>query len=438
MKQGKTEEMRQKNKKKIIRYLGYVFVMAAVLILCGRSGKAEAGVLRLAPDTSGSLDENGGTVFYAGKVTAGTANVRTGPSSDSEDNKLNVGGTNVKLKSGDAVTILEEVTNTKNEKWFHIRFTYEGEQVEGYCLAKFIAKSDVTITPTPTPSPTPTPEPSTEPTTAAPTTEAKPTAAPEKEGKGGGLTKILLIVFLILFVLAAAYIAYYFLVYKKQKEEQRLKKKRQQGGARPANGQREPGENGQGRPAARSNPSGAGRTTGQPRPVQGGTRPAGARPAGAPPRKPAGSRPAGTGAGKPNPAMPKQGATSPARPSGAPRTEAPAAENGQMQAVKPKAEAPEKRNVPVPERTEHEESKNLFSAKPQEAFTPEDRTALREEINNLEAGDYVMHKYLGVGQVYDNSDVKLIEIRFGSDMRFLNKESCIMKRILRKCREDEL
>ena len=56
----------------------------------------------------------------------------------------------------------------------------------------------------------------------------------------------------------------------------------------------------------------------------------------------------------------------------------------------------------------------------------------KEEIDRLRIGDMVYHEYFGKGIVRDNSDVKVIEISFGQDVRFLNKVSCASKRLLRK------
>lgn len=68
----------------------------------------------------------------------------------------------------------------------------------------------------------------------------------------------------------------------------------------------------------------------------------------------------------------------------------------------------------------------------------EEKRALRTMINKLKPHDLVVHKYFGKGEVYDNSDVKLLEVRFGSDVRFLNKESLISKHLLVKLDDDIL
>jgi len=68
----------------------------------------------------------------------------------------------------------------------------------------------------------------------------------------------------------------------------------------------------------------------------------------------------------------------------------------------------------------------------------DEKRALRNMINKLKPHDLVVHKYFGKGEVYDNSDVKLLEVRFGSDVRFLNKESLISKHLLVKLDDDML
>ena len=66
------------------------------------------------------------------------------------------------------------------------------------------------------------------------------------------------------------------------------------------------------------------------------------------------------------------------------------------------------------------------------AASLKEKEVLKEEIDRLHIGDMVYHEYFGKGIVRDNSDVKVIEISFGQDVRFLNKASCAAKRLLRK------
>ncbi len=67
----------------------------------------------------------------------------------------------------------------------------------------------------------------------------------------------------------------------------------------------------------------------------------------------------------------------------------------------------------------------------------EDRKSLREKIEQLQEHDLVRHVVYGEGEVYDNSDVKLLEVRFGNDMRFLKKDQLVNKRELVVFDEEE-
>lgn len=59
-----------------------------------------------------------------------------------------------------------------------------------------------------------------------------------------------------------------------------------------------------------------------------------------------------------------------------------------------------------------------------------DKKALRLAVEQLKEHDIVIHKFFGKGEVFDNSDVKLIEVRFGSDVRFLNKNQLVNKKLI--------
>lgn len=61
-----------------------------------------------------------------------------------------------------------------------------------------------------------------------------------------------------------------------------------------------------------------------------------------------------------------------------------------------------------------------------------EKEVLKEEIDRLRPGDIVYHEFFGKGVVFDNSDVKRIEIRFGTDVRFIDKAGCVAKRLMRK------
>ena len=97
-----------------------------------------------------------------GTVTASELYMRSGPGT--EYTNILSGGEKVVLVKDQEVTVLGE----RND-WYHIKVKVNGEELEGYSLAKWISVDGVTVktetgefkeitpTPTPTPSPTPTP-----------------------------------------------------------------------------------------------------------------------------------------------------------------------------------------------------------------------------------------------------------------------------------------
>lgn len=65
-----------------------------------------------------------------------------------------------------------------------------------------------------------------------------------------------------------------------------------------------------------------------------------------------------------------------------------------------------------------------------EEDTVDSQREIRARIDRLKQHDIVTHKYFGKGEVFDNSDVKLMEVRFGLDVRYLNKDSLAAKHLL--------
>lgn len=81
---------------------------------------------------------------------------------------------------------------------------------------------------------------------------------------------------------------------------------------------------------------------------------------------------------------------------------------------------------------------NAEEIKENAAKENEERKALRADIEELREHDLVIHKYFGKGEVYDNSDVRLIEVRFGSDVRFMNKDALAAKKLMKRCSDDTM
>ena len=77
--------------------------------------------------------------------------------------------------------------------------------------------------------------------------------------------------------------------------------------------------------------------------------------------------------------------------------------------------------------TNPEDDDELYGLVSQE---PDDKRSLRAAVDRLQEHDIINHKIYGEGEVYDNSDVKLMEVRFGNDVRFLNKDSIVQKRLI--------
>lgn len=67
----------------------------------------------------------------------------------------------------------------------------------------------------------------------------------------------------------------------------------------------------------------------------------------------------------------------------------------------------------------------------------DEKKALRAAIERLQEHDIVYHTIYGEGEVYDNSDVKLLEVRFGNDMRFLKKDQLVARHELLIIDEEE-
>ncbi len=62
------------------------------------------------------------------------------------------------------------------------------------------------------------------------------------------------------------------------------------------------------------------------------------------------------------------------------------------------------------------------------APTPEE--LLRAALDTLKEQDTLVHKEYGVGEVIDNSDPQVIQVRFGRDLRFLKKDRLARKQLI--------
>ena len=62
-------------------------------------------------------------------------------------------------------------------------------------------------------------------------------------------------------------------------------------------------------------------------------------------------------------------------------------------------------------------------------FTPEEMI-LRKKLDELKEQDVLVHKKRGVGEVIDNSDANIIQVRFDRDLRFLKKDKLVKKHLV--------
>ena len=62
-------------------------------------------------------------------------------------------------------------------------------------------------------------------------------------------------------------------------------------------------------------------------------------------------------------------------------------------------------------------------------FTPEE-LILRKKLDELKEQDVLVHKKRGVGEVIDNSDANIIQVRFDRDLRFLKKDKLVKKHLV--------
>ena len=60
--------------------------------------------------------------------------------------------------------------------------------------------------------------------------------------------------------------------------------------------------------------------------------------------------------------------------------------------------------------------------------TPE--VVIRAALDALKEQDTLVHKEYGVGEVIDNSDPQIIQVRFGRDLRFLKKDRLARKQLV--------
>lgn len=395
--------------------------------------------------------------YFEGEVNekvSTTVNVRKGPGSDSYEVVKTSAGTKVTIPRGTKLTILGESKDSALDLWYHVRLEFAGETVEGYCFADFISRSvKVTFTPTPTPSEdgdklTPTP------TLAGADNvfgQGSPTPSEDNrnlidDSKGFRPYKYMLILCIVIVVLIFIYTAYS--KYQEKNLEKEMERYSSRTGLEPLEGEKE--EDFEEAKQDYYNYLKLGDQT---------------------------NRNLGEELGNPdeieldlNGLFESESAdteeiartvrTAQVAPEeeweadGEPETlDEPESEEEEEAAARESSEAvfeiPENVSKEPAVKPEPEEDIRIYQSrhpKPTEAVPAEvsapvtelsqgteartvspHEAAVRARLEQLREQDRIQHKLYGEGEVIDNSDAEIIQVRFGRDLRFLKKEKLARK-----------
>lgn len=315
--------------------------------------------------------ELGDSNVYRGVVNTSGLNVRS--KAGREHPIVQLDGQDVKLDNKDEVAILEQIVDS-GEVWYRVSFQKGEAIVIGYVHSGYINLTVDVLTPLPTPTPIPTLTPTPKPTpTPAPTQAPTPTPAPEpKENDSSGGIIALVVAALIA---AGILVALWYL------------KKRN--------------ENGEGVNTSEKldNLKNAPRVN-------------------APLSKD----------GTPIPVRKRRDTFVNEEEEDIKRVPVERQDEASLLADKDRARRMNEEMIRQNRNREDSEEEELREI----AANLKEKEILKDEIERLRIGDMVYHEYFGKGIVRDNTDVKVIEISFGQDVRFLNKQSCVSKKLLRK------
>lgn len=225
-------------KERTAAHFGKILAVLTVLAVCLIFGNKA-----LADDTPTPTpirdyvnEEQYKTGYYRGYVASESATVRKGPGTKAYPELKLEDGTVVKLKKGDEVFVWGETKDVDLDVWYHITGKFKDEDYEGYIYIKRVNRENTQIqfTPAPTPTPTPTPVPvisepaevPEDPDITEPTPEQKQEVelpknlddAKEDRDNNKPL-KTILVICLIFIVLISAYFLYQRVQEKKLEEE---------------------------------------------------------------------------------------------------------------------------------------------------------------------------------------------------------------------------
>lgn len=344
-------------------------------VLCG--GMLFAGEVSAYAATEAVYEydvERGESNVYRGVVNTSGLNVRSG--AGRENAIVQLDGKDVSLDAQDEVAILDQAVSS-GQVWYKVSFQKNGAIVVGYVHSSYVELTVDIITPLPTPSPLPTLTPTPKPATPTPTPlPATPTVAPQEtpleEDRNGGITAIIVVVFIGAGILVALWY---------------LKKRNDDVKGNETSEKLDNLKNVQLSHAPLS--------------------------------------PDGT----PIPVMKRREVVTQAAEGEIRRGPVERQDEASLLADKERARLMNEEMIRRNRSGENEEEEARLR---EIAAALKEKEILKEEIDRLRIGDMVYHEYFGKGIVRDNSDVKVIEISFGQDVRFLNKQSCAAKRLLRK------
>ncbi|MBQ9767574.1 MAG: SH3 domain-containing protein [Lachnospiraceae bacterium] len=318
--------------------------------------------------------ERGESNVYRGVVNTSGLNVRSGAGKDNPIVQLD--GNDVTLDNKDEVAILDQAVSS-GQVWYKVSFQKNDSVVVGYVHSSYVELTVDVLTPLPTPSPIPTLSPTPKPVTPTPTpVSVTPTAAPQEtpkdDGGNGGIIASVVVVLIAAGILVALWY---------------LKKKNEDAKGSEASEKLDNLKNMQLSHAPLS--------------------------------------PDGT----PIPVMKRRETVLREPEEESRRVPVERQDEASLLADKERARLMNEEMIRQNRSGENEEEEARLR---EIAASLKEKEVLKEEIDRLRIGDMVYHEYFGKGIVRDNSDVKVIEISFGQDVRFLNKQSCAAKRLLRK------
>ena len=363
-------------KTKMIQWLTVVGMGLYLFMAC--LGIPEVLVYAATEPTYEYTEETSAVEAYVGTVTGtDSLNVRTGFGASYD--KVQVNGSNVILLKGDRVAIMSSGNASNGSVWYEVRWVKNDIEYHGYVNAKYIERSEERAMPIATPTPEATPTPTATPTpVATPTLEITATPEPTetpKEESGSKFWEGLLLVFLILLLVAVLCII--FVLKRREATATKTTEKidslknmqlKKQEQKKNALNIMRQKEEDMEEEEERVSRSKKAEYTDEVEML---------------------------------------------------------ARQEQARIAQEKIVEKSKNFDPTQYQAEEIELKKLSETLKEKEF-------LKDEIERLRPGDLVYHEIFGKGVVFDNSDVKRIEIRFGTDIRFIDKAGCVAKRSMHK------